>query len=95
MDVNKGGGVDLNKRDHLSGKSEACWVIKERVDEGALCGWISWTTPHFVCREQSHCCVRVRACRTVGMCVCVRVCVSVRDPDRKHIQPAVLRNICR
>lgn len=38
VDVNKGGGVDLNKRDHLSGKSEACWVIKERVDEGALCG---------------------------------------------------------
>lgn len=38
VDVNKSGGVDQNKRGHLAEESEACWVIKEGVDEGALCG---------------------------------------------------------
>lgn len=37
-DVNKGGGMDRNKGGHLAEESEACWVIKERVDEGARCG---------------------------------------------------------
>lgn len=67
VDVNKGGGVGGNKRGHLAVGSEACWVIKGRVDEGALCGYISLTTPHIVCRTQSHCCMRVRDCRIVGM----------------------------
>lgn len=40
VDVNKGGGGggNQNKRGHLAEESEACWVIKGRVDEGALCG---------------------------------------------------------
>lgn len=67
VDGNKGAGVDQNKRSHLADESEACWVIKKRVDAGALCGWISWTTPHIVCWRQSHCCVREQACRIVGM----------------------------
>ncbi len=35
MDVNKGGGVDQNKRGLLAEESEALWVIKGRTDEGA------------------------------------------------------------
>lgn len=41
VDVNKGGGSDHNKRGHLSADSEACWVIKGRVDEEAFCAYIS------------------------------------------------------
>lgn len=38
VDGNKGAGVDRDKGGHLADASEACWVIKERVDAGALCG---------------------------------------------------------
>lgn len=41
VDVNKGGGADQNKRGHLSEDSEACWVIKGRLDKEAFCPYIS------------------------------------------------------
>lgn len=61
VSCNKGAGVGQNKGGYLEEETEACWVI----ERGG--GQISSTTLGFVCRGQSHCCVRSPVCGSVAM----------------------------